>query len=715
MVFSLFSPAHALALPAFDEVRDSHKKTDAVLLDRHGRVIHELRVDSKGRRLDWVSVGDVSPALIKAVLQSEDRRFYEHSGVDWKALGSAAIWNIFSHNARGASTITMQVASMLDASLKGKGAKKTLGQKWDQIRLARGIERSWTKNQVLEAYLNLVTFRGELQGIAAASRGLFGKEQSGLDEAESFILASLIRSPNASAGDVIRRACILKRSAEANTGCTDIEALGRKTLTGVYAVRQKAALAPHVARVLLREERTSAVSTLDGYLQHFAAGVLRRHLAAVRAQNVRDGAVLVVENRTGDVLAYIGGAGEEASARYVDGVQARRQAGSTLKPFLYATAFEKRILTPASMINDGPLDVPTASGIYKPGDYEGDFKGLVSARTALASSLNIPAVRVLMLTGTENFILKLRQLGFDQLREDDYYGPSLALGAADVTLWELVAAYRTLAEGGMKSGLKLGQEKTNGGRHRVFSEKAAFLVSDILSDREARSTTFNLENPLSTRFWTAVKTGTSKDMRDNWCIGYSGRYTVGVWVGNFGGQPMWNVSGVTGAAPVWLEIMNRLHRHVKGTPPGPPSGLAAVNTEFPDRLERPRTEWFIKGTEPSSMTSGRAPVVLNTQYERPQIVYPSDGTVIAMDPDIPEEYSLLFFEAENGGGEFSWMLNSEKIGAFGKTVAWNPRPGKYLLSLVDKENRVVDSVKFEVRGAMPVKQQEVFRANEELW
>ena len=199
-------------------------------------------------------------------------------------------------------------------------------------------------------------------------------------------------------------------------------------------------------------------------------------------------------------------------------------------------------------------------------------RATVSARTALASSLNIPAVRTLSLIGEETFVRKLSQLGFGQLKPNGFYGPSLALGSADVSLYELVNAYRTLANNGIWSELRVTFRKGKRRKRRVYSDSAAFLVSDILSDREARSTTFSLENPLSTRFWSAVKTGTSKDMRDNWCIGYSEKYTVGVWVGNFSGEPMWDVSGITGAAPVWLEIMNHLHKDGPVDVPPPAEG-----------------------------------------------------------------------------------------------------------------------------------------------
>ena len=368
------------------------------------------------------------------------------------------------------------------------------------------------------------------------------------------------------------------------------------------------------------------VSTLDSNLQSFAYDILRHHILSVKQQNVNDGAVLIVENKTGDVLAYVGSIGDESSARYVDGVKAKRQAGSTLKPFLYAIALEKQILTPASVLIDSPVDIPTALGIYKPEDYENDFKGLVSVRTALASSLNIPAVRTLSLVGIDSFIQRLKLLGFTQLKNEDYYGFSVALGSADVSLWELVNAYRTLADNGMHSDLRLTFDDKETGIRRVFSESAVFLISDILADREARSYTFSLENPLSTKYWSAVKTGTSKDMRDNWCVGYSDKYTVGVWVGNFSGTPMWNVSGITGAAPVWLEIMDHLHRQNPGEAPKPPEGVISKGIEFQDEIESARTEWFMRNTEPINISSDRPDVTLVTAHDFPHILYPSKGT-----------------------------------------------------------------------------------------
>jgi penicillin-binding protein 1C len=461
-------------------------------------------------------------------------------------------------------------------------------------------------------------------------------------------------------------------------------------LSHPYLIRPQAALAPQAAQRLFREAREHGgapdriVSTLDRDLQQFASETLRRHLLTVRAQNVRDGAAIVADNATGEVLAYVANTGDQGSARYVDGIQGLRQAGSTLKPFIYGAAFDQRVLTAASLLDDSPLDVPVPGGVYRPSNYDKLFHGLVTVRTALASSLNVPAVKTLNLIGVESGLKVLRAAGFEKLQGDDFYGASLALGAADVTLWELANAYRSLANGGQGTPLRLTFAGPTGPAHVVMSREAAFIVGDVLSDRESRSQTFSLESPLSTRFWTAVKTGTSKDMRDNWCIGFSNRYTVGVWAGNFSGEPMWNVSGITGAAPVWVEIMNRLHRGRTSTETQPAPDVTAKVTPAG------RREWFIRGTELA--------VVPGVPNAGSHITYPAAGTVIALDPDIPLEDQKLFFEAQPRSGTLHWLLDGRTIGDAGALVLWTPVHGKHVLALVDASDHIVDSVTFEVRG-----------------
>ncbi len=686
-----------LPVPSYQEVRGTYSGSEAVLLDRHGEVIHELRVNRRLRRLDWAALEDISPALVSAVLRAEDKRFYQHQGADWASMAGALRDLAAAEGARGASTISMQLAAKLRPELEPRGRRRAVLQKIAQIRTARALERRWTKAEILEAYLNLVSFRGELQGIAAASAGLFRKKPHGLDSGESVLLASLIRSPNAAPDQVAARACQLASALGLGLKPEDIASAAQDALSHPYFVRPQAALAPHVALLLLESIRSrtgrdpsTISSTVDGPLQRFAAETLRRHLEVVRPHNVHDGAILVVENATGEILAYVGNDGDRASARHVDGVQALRQAGSTLKPFLYTTAFEERILTPASLIEDSPLDVPVAAGVYRPQNYDKVFHGLVTAREALAASLNVPAVKTLNLIGVDALLDRLNALGFRNLRSADFYGPSLALGSADITLWDLVNAYRTLANGGLAGPLTLTFENPGPAKHRVFSREAAFLTANILSDRESRSITFSLESPLSTRFWTAVKTGTSKDMRDNWCVGFSERYTVGVWAGNFSGEPMWDVSGVTGAAPAWVEIMNWLHRGSTSRAPKPPPGVIAQTVTYPEE-GRKRQEWFIRGTEIPDIQSAAG-------AEGVRITYPAEGTVVALDPDIPAGQQSLFFEAEPSDASCSWILDGRQLGPAGSLVLWTPAKGRHTLALVDRASRVLDTVNFEVRG-----------------
>jgi penicillin-binding protein 1C len=680
------------AMQTFGEVMASYTKSDAVLLDRHGEVIHDMRVDPKGRRLDWTRLRDISPALTKAVIRSEDRKFYEHGGVDWMALAAAVVENVMGESKRGASTITMQLASMLDPGLRPGKVRRTLSQKWDQISAARELDSAWKKDEILEAYLNLVTFRGELQGIGAASRGLFGKSPDGLDEREALILAALIRAPNAAPDKTASRACALGVSLQSQADCRDIKALASEALSAPYRITFRHNLAPHVAAQLLKNGRKRAASTLDGRLQRFVSEALAYQLRSLTDRNVHDGAALVADNRTGEILAYVGNTGVYSSARHVDGVTAMRQAGSTLKPFLYALAIENGLITAASLIEDSAVNVPAAEGIYMPQNYDNDFKGLVTARTALSSSLNIPAVKTLMLVGPDDFGRRLRALGFRNLKDGDYYGLSMALGSVDINLYDLVNAYRTMANGGRLSAMTVEPRGRGKSPRQVMSRGSAFIVSDVLSDRSARSLTFGFENPLSTRFWTAVKTGTSKDMRDNWCVGFSDRYTVGVWVGNFSGAAMWNVSGISGAAPVWLDIMNQLHRNRASSRPAQPKDVVAERFSPGVSSEPERTEYFIRGSEPVAArqeTAGAA--------GRTKIVYPADRMIIAVDPDIPAENNLVFFEASSGG-DFTWLLNNGKVGDGAKMISWRPRPGLYKLSLRDRDGGIIDSISFEVRG-----------------
>jgi penicillin-binding protein 1C len=683
--------------PTFTEVRNRWRPSDLQLIDRNGEPVHELRIDRHGRRLAWAPLDDVSPALKNMVVVSEDHRFWSHRGVDFIALIGSMAHAFTNGRGRGASTITMQLAALIDSISGRTSARRSMFQKLIQIRAAVALERSWSKREILEAYLNLVTFRGELQGIGAASRVMFAKSPHGIDVSEAAVLAALIRAPNASRDAVTRRADALLAKTE--FGAASHTAVAN-VIDHVFAAHAgsfaRVTLAPHLAERLLRDRTGALQCTLDRELQNFTAETLRRHVAEVRERRVDDGAAIVIENATGQVWAYVGGAGDLSNAPYFDAVRAIRQPGSTLKPFLYAFAVDQHLLTTASLLEDTPLELSEQRGIYRPLDYDRQFRGLVSMRTALASSLNVPAVRTADMIGLEAFAQHLRQLGFHGLSEEgDYYGAALALGSADVSLWELTNAYRTLANGGEYTALRLTPGANDGdSRTRVYSSEAAFVISDVLADRASRSATFGLENSLATRYWSAVKTGTSKDMRDNWCVGYTRRFTVGVWVGNSSGAPMRDVTGITGAAPVWLDVVNYLYDRYGGAEVSQPAGIVASAVKFPASIEPPRREWFIAGTEPNSQA-------LRLDNHAARITSPAPGTAIALDPDLAPRLQRIAFEAREAPRNARWLLDGRTIAPAAGIFLWAPLAGAHTLSLVDAHGRALDYISFSVRGSKP--------------
>ena len=675
----------------FQSTKAQFKPSEAQLLDRNGRLIHELRANFRGRRLPWVALHEVSPIVATTIVAAEDKRFYNHHGVDWLALASAATDSLRGHANRGASTLTMQLAALIDPSLQPRQNRRSALQKWAQIRAALAIECMWSKTEILEAYLNLASFRGEIAGVNTASRLLFGKAPSGLDQHEALLLTAMLPSPNAPSQHIARRACALARTLAAQANCAEFGTRLEAILGQPLRDMQRVAYAPQVARQLLTKDTPLVKSTLDGELQRFALQTLQQELAQLNARNVNDGAILALDNDSGEVLAYVGNGGATSSAAHVDGVRAHRQAGSTLKPFLYQLALEKKLLTAASPLDDSPLNIATKTGLYVPQNYDRDFRGWVKVRSALASSLNVPAVKTLALVGGDQFLQRLRQLGFSHLNEsDEFYGPSLALGGADVSLWELANAYRTLANEGRHGPLQLSlAAKALPGTAPVLDPGAVYIVSDILSDRAARSLSFGLENALATRYWSAAKTGTSKDMRDNWCVGFSRRYTVGVWVGNFDGAPMTNVSGVTGAAPIWLAVMNYLNANSLEIKRAMPSNVARVA----DPRDPSQTELFLAGTE----TSGAALKPAATR--RAHIAYPRDGEILSLDPDIPPASQRVRFESEPENKLYRWSLSNAKKNAAISATWWQPTPGKFTLALLDANGKQLDAIQFEVRGA----------------
>ncbi len=676
---------------AFTAVRSAYVPSEATLLDRHGEILDTRRVEFGVRRLAWTPLSGISPALLDAVVEGEDRRFWEHGGVDVTGMAGALRDALFNRQVRGASTITMQLASLLE-SPRPRGRSRSLAQKVHQIRLAFGLESRWSKQQILEAYLNLLQYRGELQGISAASQLLARKAPSGLSRAESVVFAALLPLPSASPERVALRGCARLHAGTASAECAEIRDTATRLLQKGTATGEVDRLAPHLATSLLKSPGQRVSTTVDAATQRMVRDALTRQLSSLGAQNVRDAAAIVVDNDSGDVLAYVGSAGSRSRASAVDGVRAPRQAGSTLKPFLYGIALERRYITAASLLDDVPVNIDTSTGVYVPQDYDHEYKGPVSVRTSLAGSLNVPAVRTLMLVGVEALRDRLHTLGYAGITEDgSYYGYSLALGSAEVTLWEQAQAYRTLALGGQSSSLRILASEPVPQHRPMLPAGASFIISDILSDRAARAVTFGLGNSLATGYWSAVKTGTSKDMRDNWCVGYSSRYTVAVWVGNFEGDAMHDVSGVTGAAPAWREIMDGLHDDGSLAPPVP-AGVMTAQVRYSAGIEPPRRELFLDGTAPNGTINS---VAHDAQIA--QIASPVNAMVIAVDPDIPADRQRVPITVKGGTSEHVLRLDGSKLGPATAAILWEPTAGAHRLALEDQTGRVLDRILFTVR------------------
>lgn len=691
-------------VPAYEQVRDGYRSSYVTLLDRQGNALERMRRDFSARRDDWVELDRVSPALPQAIMLSEDKRFYAHPGVDLLALAGALRDRLRGHSVRGSSTLTMQLAGLLQAGSAREG-RRSVGEKLAQMLLALAIERSWDKRQILEAYLNLVPWRGELVGIGATARALFGKHPDGLDARESALLAAMLRAPNASARALARRSCLILREQSRASYCDYLESYVASQLNNPSTrLLDDPFTASHFARGRLAlggREQASLATTIDGRLQRAVQTIISRVAHQIRQSHAQDAAAVVLDNHSGAILAYVGSSGDLASARYVDNARALRQAGSTLKPFLYAQALEQRRITAASLLDDSAVNLPTGNGMYVPQNYDKRFGGWVSARTALASSLNIPAVRLLVMVTPDVFHQRLLQLGLPLTESGDYYGYSLALGSADVTLLSLTNAYRALANQGIYSAVNWGEADTAPAGRRVMSADAAWLVGDILSDRQARARTFGLDSALSTPFWTAVKTGTSKDMRDNWTVGWSQHYTVGVWVGNSSGASMREVSGVTGAGPAWHDIMAFLHRDRRSMAPAKPADVVANRITFDNQLEAARNEYFLPGTQMQHIALAAAATTQDSG--RLVIRAPADGTIIALDPDIPQANQRLQLVAGTLTGKtrtapVHWYLNGRPL-TRANPYEWYPLPGRHVIELRSGEGRVLDTVTVSVRGA----------------
>lgn len=531
------------------------------LTDRQGRPLRTLLSAREGVNA-WIPLSEIAPELVNAVLMAEDRRFRWHLGVDPLAAGRAAYQNWRAGRiVSGASTLTQQLLRTFEPdSARGWSAKL------QDLYWAWRCELRWSKDDLLEAYLNRVAMGPGLYGVEEAARAYFGKSARSVSLAESLLLAVLIRSPSGfdpwseHGQKELRRWTDQLLSRLQQEGWVSSESAERaRRESWQFQDSPPPFLAPHFCDLVLSrwpDLRGRQATSLDLELQQQIEGMVSNHLRLLAERQVDNAAVLVAEVESGEVLALVGSADyHRAGDGQHNAALSLRQPGSTLKPFTYARLLEK-VGHAGYLLPDLPIYDARTGGGFLPDNYDGRFRGPVSVRAALASSWNVPAVKALEEVGVETLLLTLRHLGLEDLtRPPGHYGLGLTLGDGSASLWQLLHAYRALARQGLAGPLSLRHPQSEPTGQRVLPAEASQLITDILADRTARLPGFGSPNVLEFSFPVAVKTGTSKGYRDNWCLGYTPRHVVGVWVGNSDGRPMQGVSGISGAGPLFRDVM----------------------------------------------------------------------------------------------------------------------------------------------------------------
>lgn len=550
--------------------------TSVEVVDRNGALLRAYTV-ADGRWRMAVTPGEVDADYIAMLVAYEDKRFWAHPGVDWRSLLRAG-GQALRHGkvVSGGSTLTMQVARLLEESGTGKVAGKLR-----QMRVALALEQRLDKAQILQLYLHLAPFGGNLEGVRAASIAYFGKEPKRLTAAEAALLVAIPQAPESRRPDRHPG-----RAAEARGRVLE-RALRDGLLTGEQratlgepvpeARRPVPMLAPHLADRVLREHpgQPRHRLTLDAGLQK-ALEQLAREAVAGRGERMQI-AILAADHRSGEILASVGSAGFLADRRqgFVDMTRALRSPGSTLKPLVYALAFDEGLAHPETMIDDKPVNF----GTYAPRNFDKVFRGTIRIREALQQSLNIPVVLLTEALGPAKLLAAMRRAGMSPVLKGDEPGLAISLGGVGVSLTDMVQLYAALARGGVALPLRYTGEGAEG--QRMVSAVAAWQVGDILAGLPPP--------PGAPANRLAYKTGTSYGHRDAWAIGYDGRYVVGVWMGRADGTPVPGAFGADTAAPVLFQAIGRIGRALTPLPPAPKAALLVSNAELPQPLRRFRS------------------------------------------------------------------------------------------------------------------------------
>lgn len=625
---------------------------------------------------DWrlkTDVSQVDPRYLKLLKAYEDKRFDEHFGVDPFAVARAAFqYATAGHIVSGASTLSMQAARLLEP-----GHTRSILTKFRQMIRAIQLEERYSKDQILSIYLTLAPFGGNIEGVRAASLTYFGKEPSSLDLSESALLVAIPQSPTHQRPDrhAIRakagRDKVLTRMVEDGVVTQSDAKIAMQE--GVASIRRAMPVsAPHLAARLVRGKHDARiVSTIDANIQSAV-----ERLAARERYYFEDGAslaIIVVDNRTHGVLAYVGGTDYWGANGQIDLAQRARSPGSALKPFIYGLAFDDLVLHPSSMMEDEA----TTFGDYAPRDFAGSFQGAVTARDALRMSLNVPAVMVLDRIGPLRFSLALTNAGAHLAypAHDDTPSLPIALGGLGISAVDMAMLYSGIADGGMVHCLRYLQTAPQAKAHRLFGPVAAYYLRDILRG-VALPEGWAMGQGLSSQRKIAFKTGTSYGFRDAWSAGFSNDYTVVVWVGRADGAPRAGRVGVETAAPILLKTFGLLPPEKHGDTPPPAGAILAQSTDqLPEGLR--------------VFTRDAAPAPRQTNVPPPTISFPPDGATVPLAEASAKEKSIML-KADGGRAPLTWLVDGRIIGSFDRFQPVNLVPsgeGFARITVVDASGR----------------------------
>lgn len=636
-------------LPSLESLPDAYLTPSVRITDRNGQLLYEI-LPREGGRNTVLSIANIPQCLKDATIAVEDKNFYANPGFDLTGIVRALWININGgETIAGGSTITQQVARTLLLSQEER-TERTLRRKLRETVLAAQMTRKLSKDEILALYLNQMNYGGLAYGVEAASQTYFGKPASELLLPECALIAGLPQAPGVynpfTNPDLAKgRQSVVLGLMEKQGYITREERVNAEATPLSYNPLPYPMKAPHFIWIIkdqidrltsegiLKSGQSIIVrTTLDLDAQHFAEEILKRRIAgfknedAALSRNVNNAALVVLNPNDGEILALIGSADyfDESIDGALDMAISPRQTGSAFKPFVYALALDPA-RTDAWTAATPILDVSTTFTLrdgssYTPVNYDSFEHGIVPLREALGSSLNIPAVKTLRHVGIENTIDLARRLGITSLGDAGKYDLSLVLGGGQISLLELSTAYATLANNGYYTGYVSIVDIHDADNHllytpepnpplQILDPRVVWLVSDILSDDSARSTGFGLNSALKLDRTVAVKTGTTTNFHDNWTIGYTPDLVVGVWVGNSGYEAMRNVTGLTGAAPIWSEVMRGLLQGHPDHPFARPDGLiqvevCALSGLLPTSIcPNTHKEWFIAGTEPTQTDS----------------------------------------------------------------------------------------------------------------